>query len=165
MLLKYKLLDVIFIQESHATDNDREFWRSMWGGQVKFANAVSNSRGVMILTRKDYACEFNNTIVDPNGRYIATEVSFEDQNIVLCNVYAPNRDSLEFFVNIAEIIEKFQNPNVIMGGDFNFVIDNSIDRKFSHVNNDKARNTFMQFAEHNQLSDVWRILNPEKIKT
>lgn len=127
MLLKYKALDIVFIQESHAIDADSKFWRFQWGGEVIFANATSSSKGVMILLRKGLSYKYGDSTIDPEGRYIITEMAFDSDSVVLCTIYGPNRDTPEFFTQVASEIEKFENRNIILGGDFNFVINNILD--------------------------------------
>lgn len=161
-LCKAKGLDVVFLQETHAKREDISFWRSQWGGHVLFANGTSDSRGVMILIRRDLDFTIDNTISDEEGRFIITEMQIEECQFVLCDVYAPNSDSPNFFNRVHEIIESYDNSNIIYSGDFNFVINNSIDRKFSHHNNDKARNAVLEYCRSKELIDVWRKFNPEK---
>lgn len=161
-LLKHKKIDVAFIQETHAKENEMNLWQSQWGGNIAYANGTSSSKGVLILTGRDSQVKLGPSIVDLNGRFIIVEVEINDIKILLCNVYAPNVDTPNFFVEIATKLEKFENSNIIWGGDFNFVIDNSLDRKFSFHNNDRARDVFLAYAEDKELCDVWRVLNPDK---
>lgn len=161
MLFQYKRLDVIFVQETHAVQTDLKIWRSQWGGEIKFANATTQSKGVMILLRKGLQCDVKELLTDTNGRYIITEVVIDDTKLILCNIYAPNVDSPEFFLEVYKHVESFDNRNIIWGGDFNFVIDNNIDRMRSYTNNDNARNSFLESAELLEIVDVWRIMNPD----
>lgn len=48
-LLKHKKLDVILIQESHATDEIINLWRTQWGGNIMYSNGSSLSKGILIL--------------------------------------------------------------------------------------------------------------------
>uniref|UniRef100_A0A3P8TTV5 Endonuclease/exonuclease/phosphatase domain-containing protein n=1 Tax=Amphiprion percula TaxID=161767 RepID=A0A3P8TTV5_AMPPE len=52
----------------------------------------------------------------------------------LINIYAPNTDSPEFFVDICNIAKQIGNFYVIIGGDFNQVRDPALD-KLSSTNN------------------------------
>lgn len=161
LLLKHKKLDVIFVQETHALQQDEKIWRAQWGCDIIFANASSHSKGVMIMIRKGLDCIKSDSILDETGRFIITEVNVEDVSLILCTVYAPNIDTPSFFLNLIKHIETMDNPNLIIGGDFNFAVDPKLDCKFSHHNNDKARDTFLKFAEECELSNVWRTFHPD----
>lgn len=161
-LLKHKKLDVALIQESHSVDSDFTIWRSQWGGQILCSNGSTQSKGVLLLIRRGLDCNIGMTVKDTNGRYLLIEVEINQCPILICNVYAPNVDSPNFFAEVAQQIQAFDNTNIIWGGDFNFAMDPMLDRKSSHVNNDKARDYFLGLAEELQLVDAWRVLHPDE---
>ena len=47
----------------------------------------------------------------------------------MVNVYAPNEDDPDFFKSLAEHIEDFQKDEIVIGGDFNLVLDIEKDKK------------------------------------
>lgn len=161
-LLKHKKLDVVLLQETHSLNSDMKIWRSQWGGDILYSNASNNSKGVLILLHRGLQYECKNEIIDDNGRYIILEIQIEDTILVLCNLYAPNQDTPDFFMELVKHIEDLDNKCVIMGGDFNFAIDPFIDRKFSHYNNDKSRDFVVEFMELLEMTDAWRALHPQK---
>lgn len=57
------------------------------------------SRGVMILIRKGFDCQVLRNEIDTDGRIIAIEISLNDNNYILLNVYAPNEDRPLFFTD------------------------------------------------------------------
>lgn len=160
-LIKLKKLDFVLIQESHLTDRDSNIWRSQWGGEMLYANGVSDSRGVLILINRLIDYKIGKVVTDLNGRYIISEFTIDNFTFVICNIYAPNVDSPDFFKKIEMEIELFDNSNIMVAGNFNFAIDPEIDRKISHYNNNKARDTFLSYAEFRELVDVWRVRNPD----
>lgn len=131
-LLKHKLIDIVFIQESHGKDKDMKYSRSQWGGDILYANAQTASKGVLLLTRKSFNCKVTKLEKDIHGRYLIVEVQIDGLQIVLANVYGPNTDSPSFFAEFMQEVYLFENNNVILGGDFNFVIDQDKDCKFTH---------------------------------
>lgn len=160
-LLKQKKIDFVLIQESHACQRDEQLWRSQWGGQIFFANGASDSKGVLIMLRRGLAVEIGRTCRDDHGRYLISEYTIDGFSFLICNIYAPNVDSPEFFKKVEMEIEEFDNANIMVAGDFNFAINPQKDRKFSYHNNDKSRDTFLSFAEFKELVDVWRTMHPE----
>ena len=49
--------------------------------------------------------------------------------ITLANLYAPNEDNLQFFEDIFNHLEVFKCEEIIVGGDFNLVLDLAGDKK------------------------------------
>ena len=43
--------------------------------------------------------------------------------MTLCNVYGPNEENADFFIDLIHNIESLPNDNRIVGGDFNLVLD------------------------------------------
>ena len=51
--------DIIFLQETHSSVNDEDFWKSQWGEHAWFASYASNSRGVATLIRNSVSLKIN----------------------------------------------------------------------------------------------------------
>ena len=79
------------------------------------------------------------------------------------NMYAPNEDSPEFFVDIIDR-QEFGVGDTIMAGDFNLVLNNDLVRKSSAKNNTKSRCILKQFMSDFVMVDVWRHHNPEAFR-
>ena len=62
-----------------------------------FGHGNSNSKGTAILIRQSFACEVITTYADSKGRFLLTEIEINDKNLVICKVYAPNKDDPNFF--------------------------------------------------------------------
>ena len=100
--------------------------------------------------------------IDPAGRYIICDLMANGKLVTLVNVYAPNEDDPDFFETVAEHIEDFQKDEVVIGGDFNLVLNVEKDKKggLPRTHN-KARKTVCEIAEQFDLVDAWRLLNPD----
>lgn len=46
-------LKITCVQETHSRAENELKWRSAWGGPICFSHGLSNSRGVMILSKKE----------------------------------------------------------------------------------------------------------------
>lgn len=100
--------------------------------------------------------------IDEEGRFVILELEMCQQKIVLATHYAPNLDDPTFFLTYFGAIEKMQNPNIIIGGDFNTVLDVIKDRAgTSDYNHDKALKIITTFMQENDLCDIWRVRNPD----
>ena len=65
------------------------------------------------------------------------KISLNDMDIVLTNVYGPNKDDNQFFSELEKLIKQFEQETLIIGGDFNTVIDNLKDKKNGRYDTNK----------------------------
>ena len=85
-----------------------------------------------------------------------------EKDLLLVNIYGPNRDDPDFYRTLKETIKTYQTNNVIAVGDWNIAIDPSIDCcNYAHINNPRAREAVENLTEELTLADVWRENNPE----
>ena len=132
-----------------------------WGGNIYFSHGESNARGVAILTPKGF--EIGKKIIrDQEGRWLICTIKQENIEIALCNVYGPNNDSTSFYRDLATNLQECAHFKILMG-DFNTVLDTSIDRYNSTHNNERAKLELKSIMEENLLRDVWRERNPDKL--
>ena len=54
---------------------------------------------------------------DENGRLLIIRGGYEDQKLLIVNIYGPNRDDREFFSDIFKRIELMGVERKIIGGD------------------------------------------------
>ena len=82
----------VVLQETHITSDVQKIWRNEWGGEVKFSEGVSNSRGVMILFNKRCQLKVLNEIKGNMGRYIILLIEdvTANEQFALVSFYAPN---------------------------------------------------------------------------
>ncbi len=113
---------IIFLQETHSSINDETFWKNQWGEHAWFSSYSSNSRGVAILIRNPIAPVVQSLYSDPNGRFLIILISFNGLSLLLVNVYAPNNDDPDFFLELFAKIDQFNYTSLIVGGDFNAVL-------------------------------------------
>ena len=65
-----------------------------------------------------------------------------------------------FSIKYAERLQALPTENIILGGDFNFVMDYILDSNYSRQNNPRARNAFLEILEQHSLVDTWTEANP-----
>ena len=153
--------DIIFLQETHSSLNDEKFWKNQWGEFAWFASHTSNSRGVAILIRNTVAPTFHSLYSDPNGRFLILSVSINGLSLLLVNLYAPNSDDPDFFLDVFAKVDQFTFSSLIIGGDFNAVLgplDYQGGRQ-SH-SNVKARDMINVLIDEFNLLDIWRHFHP-----
>ena len=98
---------MIFLQETHSTKKMIKQWRNEWGGKAIFNHADSASQRVCILITRNFNIKVHKQIRDTDGRYIILYATINDVKYILANVYVPNDDNPEFFVNFWQQIEQF----------------------------------------------------------
>ncbi|KPP56443.1 hypothetical protein Z043_125934, partial [Scleropages formosus] len=123
-----------------------------------------NSRGVAVLFRRDLCCEGLRVIQDKNGRYLIIQCTIEGQDFVFVNVYNPIDEKIEFMNEFDLLIKPFNSSFIVMGGDFNTVLETELD-KTSRCKNRGHRERLRDlagFLKKYDLVDVWRCLHPEE---
>ena len=124
-----------------------------------FRIGQSNARGVAILINTNTQAKVEKVHSDTQGRHLVARVLYQETEFILTNIYAPNNDEPEFFVNVFEN-GKSQHENLIVVGDYNVVINNNLDRKGEQCNNEKSCEILKTVCDNNCLADVWRNRNP-----
>ena len=103
---------------------------------------------------------------DTCGRFIVLESKINDEEYILINVYAPNKDeqSVKFFHSLSNIMrqnEYYNEDNIIIGGDFNCPLNPEMDKKGCIL---IPRQNVIDSIEEMQctfsLHDIWRIQHP-----
>ena len=67
-------------------------------------------------------------ISDSNGRYVIVTGEIYNTPIILANVYVPNFDDERFISSVLASLPNLHTHNLILAGDFNFVIVPVLDR-------------------------------------
>ena len=166
--LKNKSHQIFYLQETHSLSSNEVQWRNEWDGPIYFSHGSRSSKGVMILLKKQLDLTISSTLTDTQGRWIIMNITTENKNICLVNVYAPNTDEPEFFEEIRDMIQNVQHPYdfIVMAGDFNTVINTTTDRKGNQKTNyhKHALEAIINTMDTLDLVEVWRLKNPDLIR-
>lgn len=150
------------LQETHSVVQDEKLWSMEWGGDIWFAHGSTQSRGVAVLVKKNIPVSVENIKADLDGRLLIMDVKIGEIKLILSNFYGPNEDDDSFFVQAFEKIEERDNPNMIMGGDFNTALNPKLDSNCNTDNHKKKREVIRNYLELREMVDIWRTHNPEK---
>lgn len=60
--------------------------------------------------------------------YIFIKGILENENLTLANIYAPNQSQMYFLDATLMELETYREGEVVIGGDFNYIVDNVWDR-------------------------------------
>ena len=162
--LRKKNFDVILLQETHCIDTDIFKWSKEWAGHSLWNVGTNNSKGVSILLKRGTNLNVIKQWNDTSGRIMCAELTDgEEFSAVVYNVYAPNNETERkaFLDNFGKRLKNV-NKNLIIGGDFNCALNNSIDREKKKLIADGGNKEILNLITENQLEDIWRRRNPLK---
>ena len=60
---------------------------------------------------------------DPEGGFVIADVKIEGKILTLANIYAPNDDNPTFFKNVLNQLISFDCGEIVLGGDYNLVLE------------------------------------------
>lgn len=161
---KEQKVNCFFLQETHSDCEDTRFWKLQWGDSAYFSHGSSHSAGVMILFYR-----FQGSIIDhksdSNGHWLMVTVEIDGVKFILVCVYGYNSKALNklFYADLCIKINQwkvtYSTDEVIIGGDFNLVPDNSVDRLPSRGHLHTLDDIFNNLASNTNLVDCWRLKN------
>ena len=158
----------IFLQETHSSVKDEKLWNDEFQGQLFFSHGKTNSCGVAIGFVAKKALNILNIKRANLGRILVIEVKIDQSDFVLINIYKANTNSeqlhtLKDLINILENFEDIQNKSVVLGGDFNVILNPSLDLEVGKpVIKKKTIAKLIQITENLDLCDNWRIGNSKR---
>ena len=160
--LKQKSYSIYCLQDTHFDKKLLKYIKAEWGYKCFFSCYSSNSRGVAILFNNNFEFKVNKVNRDENGNYIIMSISAMDKELLLVNVYGPNRDNPEFYNKLMNTVKEYKNHNIIAVGDWNLVLDPNLDYdNYKHTNNPKSKEAIDNMMIQLELTDIWRENNPE----
>ena len=102
------------------------------------------------------------SLANDDGNLIL-DLAFKDLSLQIINAYAPNIDTPEFFRKLERHIETAETDYTILCGDLNITLNPNLDcDNYKRINNPSARNKLLAIMELQNLSDIFRKLNPDK---
>uniref|UniRef100_A0A3Q3AHM4 Reverse transcriptase domain-containing protein n=1 Tax=Kryptolebias marmoratus TaxID=37003 RepID=A0A3Q3AHM4_KRYMA len=155
--------DFCFVQESHSVPNDDKFWRSQWGNEIWQAHGTKYSAGVTTL-KHNFSGNTLLTKCDASGHFVLQVVSIANFVMIIINIYGYNShsdnsillDTLE--KHVQGISNNFPVFGIIMGGDFNMILDHNVDC-WPPRNSNAVNINLKLFMQKFNLIDVWRQQN------
>ena len=159
--LKTKKQDVVFLQETHCCPQESVKLCRDWVGHVSFSAGSSKSRGVAILINKSLQFRLRREVKDEEGRIIIILAEIQGHALILANIYAHNVDQPNFFIDLESKLHNIGQYPIILGGDFNFVLDQFLDRSKPTLSRmcDSAL-LVKRICSSMGLIDVWRLNHP-----
>ena len=164
--LRKKKFDIIMLQETHWKTESENYVRSLWGYNCIVCGTSTAKNGVAFLLNNTFDYKIHNIVRDQlNGTFLILDITIFDMRYTLTNVYGPSdRDNPEFFIKLFQEIEAIGNQEIITGGDWNVLLDPSVDARnyLSYRSKPNSRNTIKQISSQLDLVDIFRKVYPSK---
>jgi exonuclease III len=134
--LKQHKSNIILLQDTHSCSFDENNYKNYWGQSVYFSHGLTNSRGVVTIIPKHLGGNSQIFYKDLDGRILIVELNINNTIYYIINVYAPSssdeKEKLNFLEKLNNELNPIMNNNIIIGGDWNVVLDPQIDKKVVH---------------------------------
>ena len=158
-------IDIILLQETFFTKEMEFKIQQEWKGKCFHSYGTNHSRGVSILIKTNIDIVVESYFTSKEGRNVMTNLILDDRKICVVNVYAPTEKPHKdgYFKYLEKwITSKKVNsfPELIIGGDFNCVLNPRIDTvgtKSVYVKPIALQNIISAF----NLIDIWREMHTE----
>uniref|UniRef100_A0A8C3IJT6 Endonuclease/exonuclease/phosphatase domain-containing protein n=1 Tax=Chrysemys picta bellii TaxID=8478 RepID=A0A8C3IJT6_CHRPI len=145
-VIRYIYFKVALLQETHLAEIDADRIKKMWVGVEYHSSLNPESGGTSVLIHKSLTFQCVNS-----------------KKLTLGRIYNPNGGNSEFFKDIADILSNTTDIPVILGGDWNTVLDRHLDK--SNYMRPSSQSTIGQpslLMNELDLKDIWRQTCPKE---
>ena len=150
---------IAFLQETFITDDISYAWKKQWQGNFFHHKGSTNSQGLITLLNKKLTLDSDPVILLSDERIMALKIYYDCSSLVIINIYAPNKkqQKIIFFNKLHNFISSLHNePNIIISGDFNTVLNNELDILSGLPHDSSEVNVFKNLLLDHCLVDTWR---------
>ena len=128
-----------------------------WVGQISYSTYNTKIRGVSTLFHKSLNFTISQNIADAFGRYVITIGELNNEQVAFVDLYAPPSSDGSVFHEINNHISMLGDIRLVMGGDYNTVLDNITDKSPSAVSrhHSKAEMALKTLIKDQALVDIW----------
>jgi exonuclease III len=171
-LTKYKN-SILLLQETHTSALDEKYYKNKWGPNTYFSHGTTKSKGVCTIIPKTFKGSSEVIFSDLEGRILIVKIVIENEEFILCNIYAPissmETEQVSTLAKLNQELADYNNANIIMCGDWNVFMDDFLDKKTKSKNpticpNHKYRKLLKNVIEEMDMADCWRLAHPNKRK-
>uniref|UniRef100_A0A3B4TQD0 Reverse transcriptase domain-containing protein n=1 Tax=Seriola dumerili TaxID=41447 RepID=A0A3B4TQD0_SERDU len=157
-LISMKKLDVVFLQETHSTEDNEIHWNKEWEGRTFLSHKSSTSCGVGILFSRNFMPQSVLSEEVIKGRLLKITADYENIKMIFINIYAPvlGTERLSVLDVLNDEIEKCNNEGYLfIGGDFNCTVNSELDRNHPEPH-PASHSRLLRLIQAHELMDVWR---------
>ena len=161
--LKNRNVSICLLQETHITNHQESNIKVEWGDHFFLSGSSNNSQGIGIFINPNLVFKFISHTNIVNGRLQALHLQIDEKDIIIINIYGSNLDDITLLESLEAYIIEHDDFNFIIGGDFNTILDNKLDKKNGKKDTHfKCRTKLKSIIESHNFSDIWRLQHPGK---
>lgn len=127
-LLCKRGVQIALLQETHIVRRDVNCLSNKFFWVIAYSSAMNKTKGVAIICRRNLRFELLGTWSDNGGRIAIAKIQIENRDIAIASIYAPNAFDGGFYDLATKSLLDLIGFKVVIGADFNAVMDHSIDR-------------------------------------
>ena len=132
-----------------------------WNGNIYLNGSKTNARGVAILISNSLEYKITHTEMDAVGNMLLLDITVCNIKIRLLNIYGPNTDDPNFFVEMEKYLSKHDQSYIIWCGDFNLTLNPKLDSyNYVPINNPRSRTILLDIINRLNLADAYRYFHP-----
>ena len=136
---------ILLLQETHTSALDEKYYKNIWGPNVYFSHGTTNSKGVCTIIPKTFQGSSEIIFSDLEGRILIVKICIDNEEFILCNIYAPissmETEQVSILTKLNNELANYNNANIIMCGDWNMFMDNILDKKVKVVTLEPIKST------------------------
>ena len=149
---------LFFLQECYSvSENEITNWEREWGGTFYANHGTNHSRGILIGIKNNVDVKCKKVYSDNQGRSLCVKMEVNNKCYYLWNVYAPNDESERktFLTKMNNVVQdNSSDGHVVIGGDFNTVLNPVLDKIGGHIPNPMCANIIKNFLIENEIVDI-----------
>ena len=156
---------VLFLQETHSDSKVEQKWKEDFKGPIFFSHGKSNSCGVLIAYFGTGTFIVKKQQTDKEGRILILDVSINDSEYILINLYNANTENEQINVmsSLFELLGEYDispTKQLVMAGDFNLFFNSKLEAQGGNPTlKKKSLAKLIEFKETYDLCDIWRVRN------
>lgn len=157
--LHRKSISCALIQETHLKQSDVARFQNKHYKLAAFSCALNKTKGVLILVNRKLQLTVEHTGRDNEGRFVFIRCKVHNDRITLVSIYGPNETDSNFFTNISSTLLEQTDSPLVVGGDFNAVVNPALDKSHSETTTNPSSKLLNEFITELNIMDLWRIQN------
>lgn len=153
---------IVSIQETHSTLDLSILWASQLNNYFcYFSHGTSASKGTAIFIHRSLPFNILQEIHDTQGRYVILKGFLCNMQVTIGTIYAPSDSARNREIFFDELIGLNLGNIHYLFGDFNSVLDATMDRPNGSFGGDRE---LINFCNDTFSIEAWRFINPTKIE-